>query len=184
MKDHEALVQHLTPPEGVSLPPYPAQRDRWYRRSLWGIFAGLVLEALGHWGIAGATESGFILTALAVVLAAWTFLVWLRQWRWIVRALAVTGVVAGIWWPIAGWAGLLAAGSVMAAKEHHCFHFLPARLIPWTSLAFGMWWIAASARGLGWGYLVLAILWGWMAFDRKKLPLFEVNTNLLTKNGN
>lgn len=172
----EQVVRHLTPPPGIVMPPYPKERDRLYRWALGACGAGFVLEA----SAVGAGAHGWAmmaqgLTAAAAAAASLTFLVWLTTWRWTVRCLALGGL--GLWplTHVGGWAATLAALSIMAAKETHCFHFPAGRLIPGASLMWGAsLLLLPSDRWEAGGWLVLAGLWMWLAWDRSRLPLFEI----------
>ncbi len=173
----EQVVEHLSPPPGISMPPYPRARDQMYRMTLAALALGLSGEAVGvlsgrAW--LATVAHGFI--AAAVLAASLTFLVWLSNWRHTVRALAALGLILWLFWPIAGWAASLGAASIMAAKETHCFHFPAGRVIPWYSLALGIALIFGHAHPhvIGVGWAVLALLWWWLALDRRRLPLFEI----------
>ncbi|MDA8194565.1 MAG: hypothetical protein M0Z53_11310 [Thermaerobacter sp.] len=170
-------VQHMKPPPGIVMPPYPARRDRIYRMALLAMAASFAIEAAGRLsGQAGMLEAGQWLSSLSVWVAAWSFLVWLREWRWLVRGLAAVGLLAMVWWPLGGWAGVLSASAVMAAKEHHCFHFVAARLIPWASVGVGLLLLAPIPNAaVGAGFGVLSALWVWLAVARQRLPLFSVS---------
>lgn len=172
----EQVVEHLTPPPGIVMPPYPARRDRLYRLTLAAIALGSAAEGaavLSHIPGAAFFAQGWI--TAAILAASLTFLVWLKNWRYLVRGLALLGFVL---WPlssIVSWGFSLAAAAIMAAKETHCFHFPAGRILPWYSLALGvllLFWSNHIAQGLGW--LGLAFLWGWLVWDRSKLPLFEI----------
>ncbi len=174
--ERDQLVQHLTPPPGVVMPPYPAARDRWYR---WSLLAA----ALGFFGQGIATLAanrdaiaffhGWL--AIALASAGWTFLVWLRNWRYLVRGLVTVGLLLWPWWTLGSWALTLSASAVMTAKETHCFHFPAGRIIPWYSLALGAALILGRPEWLiGCGWLGLATLWGWLVWGRLHLPLFEI----------
>ncbi len=172
----EQVIKHLTPPPGIKMPPYPARRDNQYRITLMAITVGVAGESVAtllrsptamYWSQAW--------TALAVVAASWTFLVWLKNWRYLVRVLAVVGLLLWPWWSIGSWAGILAAGAIMAAKETHCFHFPAGRILPWWSLALGIVMVIDPVPIIvAGGWMGLAILWGWLAWSRQQLPLFEI----------
>lgn len=172
----EQVIQHLTPPAGIRMAPYPAWRDRIYRGALLSIGITLLMAAAGqsirdpqyvhaaHW-----------LTAVSVTVAALFFLVWLSRWRYAVWGLAIFGLLATPFQETASWALTLAAGSVMAAKETHCFHFMAGRIIPWWSLATGLAWLMvpqAWVMTIFWA--VLGGLWIWLALARFSLPVFDI----------
>lgn len=171
----QELVEHLTPPPGIQMPPYPRSRDRVYRWALAGVALGFYAEAagdgLGH--IFRMAAQGW--TALALVVAGWTFLVWLRPWRYAVRAMVLAGLA---FWPFdatLAWALSVGAAAIMAAKETHCFHFPAGKLIPWYALALGLAIVLGAPRLIqGAGWLGLAILWTWLVYGRWQLPLFEI----------
>ena len=173
----EQVVEHLKPPPGITMPPYPRQRDKLYRWSLRVIALGLTGEGAAtllsnHTLVYGA--QGW--TALGVVMASLSFLVWLTSWRYLVRTLAGLGLVIWPLWHLGGWAFSLAATAIMAAKETHCFHFPAGKIIPWYSLFFGMALLSPLPSDvIGAGWLILAVLWWWLAWDRSHLPLFEIN---------
>lgn len=172
----EELIKHLTPPPGIAMPPYPAKRDRVYRTSLVAVAAGMAAAAVAAFlrsGTALFWIQGFVSLGLAV--AGWTFLVWLKKWRWVVRSLVILGLVVWPFWSIGGWALTIAGSAIMAAKETHCFHFWAGRVIPWYSVLFGAgmilsapWWL----MGILWAGL--AYLWISLVRGRWTLPLFEV----------
>jgi uncharacterized integral membrane protein len=158
------------------MPPYPAWRDRVYRYSL--AAATVALGALGA-GRAGVGPSlaawAGVLLAAATLAAGWSFLVWVAAVRRVVLALAVTGTVLLPVAPPWGTGVLLAALSVMAAKETHCFRFPAGRVIPWVSLVVALaGLIPAGAQASGVGLLVVAGLWATLVVQRWRLPLFEI----------
>lgn len=172
----DQLIKHLTPPPGISMPPYPAIRDRIYRWSLVGFVAGLVLTA-----IFSATaspvwiERSHALAAVAMGSAGWTFLVWLKSWRYLVRILVLLGLGIWLWNPVLGWAGTLIASAIIAGKEHHCFHFWSGRWIPWMTVVTGV--ALVFPFPLQWQAIVWALLaWLWVPLlvGRFALPLFDV----------
>lgn len=158
------------------MPPYPAKRDKVYRWSLILLVVGLTGEALGQFMESRPLEfwmQGWL--SVAIVVAGWTFLVWLKEWRWMVRALVVAGLLVWPFWALGGWALSLAATAIMAAKETHCFHFWAGRIIPWYSLALGVGLIIQLPHlMLGLVWLGLAALWLSLVVGRSRLPLFEV----------
>ncbi|MCY0880874.1 MAG: hypothetical protein OWS74_02675 [Firmicutes bacterium] len=173
----EQIVQHLTPPDGIVMPPYPAARDKVYRTSL-TVF-NILLYVLAGINIGGFSKmvllTGQWAAALALTVAAWTFLVWLSSWRWTVRLLALAGFILTPFVPVLGWAGMLSASGIMAAKETHCFHFWSGRVIPWVSLGLGIFIllpVPSAVRGVIW--LGLALLWTALLKARARLPLFSV----------
>lgn len=172
----EELVQHLTPPPGITIPPYPAKRDKIYRLSL--VLVGLSVAAEGISGILGMTQAQFWIQgaiSLIFIISGWTFLVWLKQWRWIVRTMVVLGLIVWPFGSLEAWALSLVAGAIMAAKETHCFHFWAGRVIPWYTLILGVLLVAGLPQPyMGVGWLGLAVLWMSLAIGRAKLPLFEV----------
>lgn len=159
------------------MPPYPHVQDQVYRWSLLSVALGLALETTAwlflhapQWRTIG---EGWALISLAV--AGWTFLVWLRSWRFLVRGLVTSGAVVGFFVPVLGWALGLAGAAIIAAKETHCFHFPAGRIIPWYALALGLTLLVptpALVEGLGW--LGLTALWTWLVAARWHLPLFEI----------
>ncbi len=173
---HEELIKHLTPPTGITMPPYPAKRDKVYRSSLAAVAVGMVAAAVATFLRSPAAVfwvHGFL--ALALAVSGWTFLVWLKEWRWVVRGLVIAGLVLWPFWGLGGWALSIGGSAIMAAKETHCFHFWAGRVIPWYSVVFGVgmvlqapWWL----MGLLW--VGMAVLWGALVLGRWKLPLFEV----------
>lgn len=170
------VIEHLTPPPGITMPPYPAMRDRVYRWSLVGFVLGLVATAI----FTATRDIVWIRysqgwTALAMAVAGWTFLVWLKSWRYTVRALVLIGLVMWPFFPILGWAGTIAASAIVAGKEHHCFHFWSGRWIPWVSVLTGI------ALVFGFPYRWQAVVWAVLAWmwvplltGRFSLPLFEI----------
>jgi hypothetical protein len=172
----EQVVQHLTPPPGIVMPPYPKERDRLYRTTLVAITLGFFATALFtylKWPRAVDIAHGWV--ALSVFGASLSFLVWISSWRHLVRALAVLGILLWPWWSLGSWAALLASTAIMAAKETHCFHFGAGKILPWYSLALGFALIApVPLKILAVGWLALAGLWGWLAWARHRLPLFEI----------
>lgn len=174
--NRERVVQHLTPPPGIIMPPYPQDRDRRYRWSLAGLAFGLSVQTVAVWTHnATGLFIGQGVAALSTLLASWSFLVWVASWRYLVRLLAVSGLLLWPWWHLGGWATILAAASVMAAKETHCFHFPAGRIIPWFSVFLGMLLLSPLPDSVvAGGWTILAGLWWWLAIDRSRLPLFEL----------
>ncbi len=173
----QRLVEHLTPPAGASVPPYPAARDLAYRASLWALSGSLLALAaamvIPSRALAEAAAAGATLANLA---ASWTFLVWMPSWRWAVRSLAWAGLMGWAFsLPILLWGGILTASAVMAAKEHHCFRFWPGRWIPWMSLATGVAWLVHLSAAVIVLFGVLGMLWAVLLWQRSKLPLFTVD---------
>lgn len=132
-------------------------------------------------GIVAFTPNGLAETiirtfiAVSTVVASYSFLVWLRNWRFLVRSLAILGLLLSPILPLASLATSVSSSAIMAAKETHCFHFLAGKIIPWYSLALGISLITttnAFIHGIGW--LILAGLWGWLVWARWQLPLFEL----------
>ena len=175
MERHE-LIQHLTPPPGVEMPPYPAWRDRIYRISL--AWATVALAALGIGRAAGVptlAEAAAALLAAATLVAGWSFLVWVAAVRRVVLGLAVAGTVFLGLAPPWGLGLLLASLSVMAAKETHCFRFPAGRIIPWVSLVVALVGLLPHQDVVsGIGLVVVAALWASLVVQRWQLPLFEV----------
>ncbi len=172
----EQVVQHLTPPKGIVMAPYPAWRDRIYRGSLLSIGPSLLFVATAEsLSKAPLLQAAHWLSAAAVVLAALFFLVWLASWRYAVWTLAIGGLVAIPLQTTAAWALTLAAGSVIAAKETHCFHFKAGRIIPWWSVATGLTWLFVPHSWMMTGcWAILGGLWMWLAWNRQSLPLFDI----------
>lgn len=183
--NQEQLVQHLTPPKGVEMPPYPAERDRVYRWALVAAAAGLAGFGLGL--ILGVGPVAWVSLAwllAATLTASYVFLVWVAQWRTGVLGLSVAALAAASWMPGISVALLLAALSIMAAKEAHCFHYATGRYLPWVSLvtalvtllAGGFLHVRAPALMVPAGllFLVVAGLWVPLLRGRFKLPLFAV----------
>lgn len=172
----EQVVEHLTPPPGISMPPYPKERDRLYRVTLMALTLGFLAQALftyftGSLGL--IVIHGWI--AFSMLVASFSFLVWLSSWRNLVRALALFGVLLWPWWTLGSWAAILAGTAIMAAKETHCFHFSAGKILPWYSLALGIALIPPIPHKImAVGWLVLAGLWGWLSWARQQLPLFEI----------
>ncbi len=186
--NQEQLVQHLTPPQGVEMPPYPAERDRVYRWALVAAAAGLAGFGVGL--VLGVppvawVSLGWLLAA--TLTASYVFLVWVAQWRTGVLGLSVAAVAAGGWMPGVAAALTLAALSIMAAKEAHCFHYPTGRYLPWASLvtaivtllAGGVLGLRVSALTVPAGllFLLVAGLWVPLLRGRFKLPLFAVGTS-------
>lgn len=175
--NERALAQHLTPPPGVKMAPYPPWRDQTYRVSLAGATLGLLVFGGGLAGhVAEATVIGSGVVAIATLVASWTFLVWVKTFHQLVLGLAIAGLLLLIWLPALGMGALLAALSVMAAKETHCFHFPTGRVIPWVSLVIGLGGlIPGLALETGLGYLLLGLLWIPLLVSRFRMPLLAVN---------
>lgn len=175
MERHE-LIQHLTPPPGVVMPPYPAWRDRVYRTSLAAATLGLAALGLGRAaGLPALAGTGTALLAAATLTAGWSFLVWVAAVRRVVLALGVAGTGLLVFAPPWGVGLLLAALSVMAAKETHCFKFPAGRIIPWVSLVVALLGLVPAERlASGVGLLVVAALWATLVVQRWQLPLFEI----------
>ncbi len=185
--NQEQLVQHLTPPNGVEMPPYPAERDRVYRWALVAAAAGLAGFGVGL--VLGVppvawVSLGWLLAA--TLTASYVFLVWVAQWRTGVLGLSVAAVAASAWMPGVAVALTLAALSIMAAKEAHCFHYPTGRYLPWASmvtaivtlLAGGVLGVGVPALTIPAGllFLLVAGLWVPLLRGRFKLPLFAVGT--------
>ncbi len=173
----QRLIEHLTPPAGASVPPYPAARDVVYRTSLWTLSGSLLAltaaMVISSRGLAEAAAAG---GTLANLVAAWTFLVWMPSWRWTVRGLAWVGLMGWAFsLPLFLWGGVLAASAVMAAKEYHCFKFWPGRWIPWVSAITGVAWLARLGIAVIVCFGVLGMLWALLLWQRSKLPLFAVD---------
>ncbi|CAB1128516.1 conserved membrane protein of unknown function [Candidatus Hydrogenisulfobacillus filiaventi] len=183
--ERAALIQHLTPPPGITMAPYPAWRDVAYRISLVLFLLGLVGMAVvdaARLNTAAVWMQGLV--ALAATGAGWFFLVWLSGWRWLVRSLATLGaagwlggLAGGV--PallVVGWAGTLAATSIMAAKEDHCFRLPTGKVVPWASLLLGIGILAGfplRADAVLWA--MIAALWAALLIRRFRLPLFEID---------
>ncbi len=179
-RSQETLVQHLTPPPGIRMPRYPAHLDRVYRGAMAGFtgflgvtavgtgFSSPMIMDLGHWG-----------AAASLLVAGWTFLVWLSSWRWFVRGLVLTGFLLAGWPALAlvSWGLLLGASAIMAAKETHCFHFKAGKIIPWYTLFLGglLLFTAPPAIEGGFAWLGLTGLWTWLVLGRLQLPLFVID---------
>ncbi len=161
------------------MPHYPARLDRVYRSALllFTVCIGLVamstvtsseaLVTLGHWG-----------AAISLMVAGWTFLVWLPSWRWVVRGLVLGGLVTLMWphAPLVSWALTLGASAIMAAKETHCFHFKAGKIIPWYTLGLGLFLLLGMPPVLvGLAWLGLFGLWAWLLTGRLRLPLFVID---------
>ncbi len=172
----EQIIQHLTPPAGIRMAPYPAWRDRIYRGALLSIGVTMLMVALGQ-AIRNPeyVAAAHGLTAISVAVAAVFFLVWLARWRYAVWGLAIAGLLATPFQETAAWACTLAAGSVMAAKETHCFHFLAGRIIPGWSVATGLVWLVVPQSWIMAAFwAVLGTLWIWLALARFSLPVFDI----------
>lgn len=173
--EREALIQHLTPPPGVKLPPYPAWRDKVYRWALATASFGLLVYGVGLLSRPVFMSAGAAVVAVATLVAAYMFLVWVVQFRWLVLALAILGTGLLGWAAAWGMGFLLAALSVMAAKETHCFHFPTGKVIPWLSLVIALSALFPTVSlATGVGYLVLAVMWALLVQRRFRLPLFEL----------
>lgn len=173
----DELIRHLTPPPGIRIAPYPARRDRIYRFSLLFTGIGLVGETIAaffHQSLAMTVFQAWV--SMGLVMAGWTFLVWLPSWRWLVRGLVTAGLLL---WPltsIGGWALSLAGAAIMAAKETHCFHFWAGRLIPWAVILLGVTLVIPPARvAAPFAWLILTVLWAFLLQGRWQLPLLEVH---------
>ena len=122
----------------------------------------------------------------ATVTASYVFLVWVAQWRTGVLGLSAAALAAAAWLPGVAVALALAALSIMAAKEAHCFHYPTGRYLPWVSLltaivtlvAGGVLGVRAPALTAPAGllFLLTAGLWVPLLRGRFKLPLFAVGT--------
>ena len=183
----DQLVQHLTPPRGVEMPPYPAARDLVYRWALVGAAVGLAGFGVGL--LSGVPAIAWVSLAwllAATLTASYVFLVWVAQWRTGVLGLSGAALAAAPWLPGVAVALALAALSIMAAKEAHCFHYPTGRYLPWVSLltvlvallAGGVRGVAAPVLTAPAGllFLLTAGLWVPLLRGRFKLPLFAVGT--------
>jgi hypothetical protein len=173
----DELVMHLKPPPGIQARPYPPWRDQVYRVSLTVMAGALLLHAAASFGDVGLLGAGSVgLLAAATLSAAYFFLVWIERFRWLVLALSVAGVAALLVSAALGVGLLLAASSVMAAKETHCFHFVTGRVIPWVSLAAAL---AGFVPGLGDLYAaglgVVGLLWVPLLWSRFRMRLLSVS---------
>jgi hypothetical protein len=116
--------------------------------------------------------------SLALLVAGWTFLVWLPNWRWLVRALVLAGAVVALFpsLSVLSWAFTLGASAIMAAKETHCFHFWSGRVIPWYALGVGLSLLVGLDRTVeGVLWIGMAGLWAALMTGRLKLPLFVID---------
>ncbi len=169
------------------MPPYPAERDRVYRWALVGAAAGLAGFGVGL--MFGASPVAWVSLAwllASTLTASYVFLVWVAQWRTGVLGLSVAALAAASWMPGVAVALLLAALSIMAAKEAHCFHYATGRYLPWVSLvtavatllAGGFLHLRVPALTVPAGLLFLGVagLWVPLLRGRFKLPLFAVGT--------
>jgi len=183
--NREQLIQHLTPPAGVEMPPYPAQRDRVYRWALVAAAAGQAGFGVGiGLGLAAVAWVSLAWLLAATLVAAYVFLVWIPQWRTAVLGLSVAALVAATWLPGVSMGLLLAALSIMAAKEAHCFHYPTGRYLPWVSLVTaivlllqgGVLTVRVPALAIPAGLLFLGVaaLWVPLLRGRFRLPLFQV----------
>ncbi len=172
----EQLLLHLTPPPGVKTRPYPPYLDQIYRVSLAVAVAALAVRGVGLLAAApGLAGAGAVGLSVATLVAAYTFLVWVERYRQLVLALAAVGtilvLVAAPW----GVGFLMAAGSIMAAKETHCFRFPTGRIIPWASLVVALLGLWPPLRLLnGAGLLVVAALWAPLLWARFRMRLITV----------
>lgn len=175
--NERALAQHLTPPPGVKMAPYPPWRDQTYRVSLAGATVGLLIFGGGL--AEGAPDVRLIgsgIVAIATLVASWTFLVWVKTFHQLVLGLAIAGILLLMGVPAIGMGALLAALSVMAAKETHCFHFPTGRVIPWVSLVVGLAGLVPGwTLETGLGYLVVGLLWIPLLVSRFRMPLLAVS---------
>jgi uncharacterized integral membrane protein len=176
MNPDRPRILDLTPPPGIRLGPYQIWRDWCYRTALAVIAAALVMMT-GEGPRAVVVDPGLLVLGVAVAVAGWFFFVWVAAWRWLFLGLAGLGwLFAVAAWPPWAFGAWLAAASIMAAKETHCFRFWSGRLIPWISLAVAvadLWPVPASALRAGVG--VLAVLWAALAFARWRLPLLRLS---------
>ena len=158
------------------MPRYPARMDQIYRMGLAVFVGSLLINAVavaGGWHTLAVWGQG--IGAFGMLWAGWTFLVWLRSWRWLVRALVVAGLLLWPVFPLGGWAATLMASAIMAAKENHCFHFWSGKYIPWVSLALGIVLALPAPGPVQAGlWIVLAWLWVPLLVGRFRLPLFVV----------
>ena len=175
----DELVMHLKPPPGIRPRPYPPWRDQVYRVSLTVMAVALLFRATaGFLGAGGLGVVSLGLLAASTLSAAYFFLVWIERFRWLVLALSVAGVAA---LPVSGVLAVglfLAASSVMAAKETHCFHFVTGRLIPWVSLVVALAGFVPAlglvyAAGLG----VVGLLWLPLLWARFRMRLLSVSAS-------
>lgn len=173
---NDKFVKHLTPPPGVQSPHYPAFQDKIYRIALITFVLSMAVHMValaGGWS--GLDKVAIGATSLALLVAAWTFLVWLPRWRWIVR---IGGTLAFALWlraPGAAWEVILLTSAIIAAKEHHCFQFWSGRYIPWAALAVAIQNVLGGPAALSLTlWIVLVWLWVPLIIQRMRLPLFEV----------
>lgn len=173
------ITEHLTPPPGITIPPYPARRDRVYRTSLLVFTFFLVVVGVGYEvPLKWVGTVGHVGASVALLVAGWTFLVWLSNWRWLVRSLVIAGAVVAFFpsLSVLSWAFTLGASAIMAAKETHCFHFWAGRVIPWYALGVGLSLLVGLdhiIEGVLW--LGMAGLWAALMAGRLRLPLFVID---------
>jgi hypothetical protein len=172
----DEITMHLTPPPGVRVRRYPPWQDQVYRVSL-AVAAGALALRGGALIFQAETVAlaGAVLLAASTLVASYTFLVWIDRYRHMVMALAVVGTgllaMAMPW----GVGFLMAAGSVMAAKETHCFRFPTGRVIPWVAAAAALTGLVPGwGRINGVGLVVVAALWVPLLWARFRMRLITV----------
>ncbi|MGC8488992.1 MAG: hypothetical protein ACP5QO_12380 [Clostridia bacterium] len=173
----EDLVLHLTPPPGVTPKPYPPWRDQVYRVALTVAAGALILRGAAL--AAGAptlVTADLALLAASTLSAAYFFLVWIERYRTLVIGVAVLGSLVLIGSAALGVGLLMAASSIMAAKETHCFRFPTGRVIPWASLVVAL---AGLVPGLHTAYAAglaaVGLLWAPLLWSRFKMRLLAVS---------
>jgi len=173
----DEVALHLVPPPGVTPNPYPPWRDQVYRIALAAMTGALLLRGAAleaGWRDLLLPDVGIL--AAATLAASYFFLVWVEGWRWLVLGVSAAGIVS---LPLSvdfGIGLLMAAASVMAAKETHCFHFPSGRLIPWVSLAAAPLGLFPPLRPLyGAGLLVVGLLWVPLLYARFRMRLLSVS---------
>jgi uncharacterized integral membrane protein len=171
-----ARVMDLKPPPGVRAAPYPIWRDVAYRMAL--ALGALAMAVILVGGATGRPDGVLWVLAVATAGAAWMFFVWMPMWRYLVLGLTAIGVVLMVWaaWP---WAVgfYLAALSVMAAKEDHCFHFIGGKYFPWAALVavgFAVFDFPPAARIAAWA-VATALFW-LFALERWRLPWLRLSS--------
>jgi uncharacterized integral membrane protein len=176
LKASHVHVMEVKPPPGVAAAPYPVWRDGVYRVGLGVAALGMTLVLAG--GADGRPPWVLWVVALGSAGAAWMLFVWVPAWRYVVLGLTAVGVAL---MPVAAWpwaAGFyLAALSVMAAKEEHCFHFVGGRWFPWAALVavgLAVAGVPSPLQVAAWG-IATVLLWVLVA-ERWRLPWLTLTT--------
>jgi hypothetical protein len=172
-------IMELTPPVGVRSGPYPVWRDYVYRAALTLAAVALLGIAIVPTGPGSRVADGAL--GLATLVAAWTFFVWIPGWRMLVAVLGILGIglaTGQLWlWAEGAW---LAALSVMAAKEAHCFRYAAGRVFPAIAFLIALLdVIGAPAAVRQAGFAVLFGLFAWLVAERWRLPFMQLRAEAL-----